>query len=131
MAQNADGLILRLIPVEGGESRVLFTDNHKTGLGWVTWTPDGKFLVFTRYGSDDKLAGLWYVPAAGGQTRKLEVSGKDRAILNMAVHPDGKQLAFTTFASRKSEIWALENFLPPLADSKPPAAADASTAKGK
>jgi hypothetical protein len=36
----------------------------------------------------------------------------------LAVHPDGKQLALTAQGTGKSEVWALENFLPPLSDAK-------------
>ena len=131
--KNTEGLIVRLVPVDGGAARDLLVDNHQTGLGWVTWTPDGKFLLFNRYGADDQLAGLWYISAAGGQAHKLQLSGvQDRAIMNVAIHPDGKQLAFNTDENtRKSEIWVLENFLPPLADSKPAAAANASAAKSR
>jgi Tol biopolymer transport system component len=129
MAKATGELILRLLPVAGGTSRELLRGDQKTGLGWVTWTPDGKFLLFTRYGSDETLRGLWYISTAGGQPRKVTVSGvDDDQIFNMAVHPDGKQLAFTTNASRRYQIWAMENFLPPLKDSVSPAAAAGASA---
>src|SRR5262249_4038631 len=41
--------------------------------------------------------------------------------------PDGRHLALSTSEGRKSEIWALENFLPPLDEPKPTATAAAAT----
>ena len=35
---------------------------------------------------------------------------------NVRVHPDGRRIAFTvhTYRSQRSEVWAMENFLPEL-----------------
>ena len=35
---------------------------------------------------------------------------------HLRIHPDGRQIAFTTHSPQpdKTEIWVLENFLPPL-----------------
>jgi hypothetical protein len=41
-------------------------------------------------------------------------------MLHLRVHPDGRQVAFTAHGPQpdKTEIWALENFLPPLDEAK-------------
>jgi len=74
---------------------------------------------------------LWRILAAGGEPQKLEITLPNME--HLRIHPDGRQIAFSSSSPQaaKSEVWVLENFLPPLADSKPPAAADASAAKGK
>jgi Tol biopolymer transport system component len=132
IAKDTGGLILRLLPVDGGAARDLLTDDQKTGLGWVTWTPDRKFLLFTRVDSDEKLRGLWYIAVDGAKPHKLEVTGIGASrVVNMAVHPNGKQLAVTTSAFKRCEVWALENFLPPLKDSAASAAAVAAADKSK
>jgi hypothetical protein len=72
---------------------------------------------------------VWRVPVTGGEPQKLELAMP--SLQHLRIHPDGRQVAFTASSqAEKSEVWALENFLPPLADSEA-AATDASAAQGK
>jgi Tol biopolymer transport system component len=124
-----DTVTLRLITVDGGTSQDLC--RLKTSVGTLVWTPDGRFVLFTQR-ANDKEGSLWYVSSSGGEPRQVELSGiESKSIANLAVHPDGKRIAFTLVGTHKSEVWALENFLPPLADAKPVAGADASSARSK
>jgi Tol biopolymer transport system component len=50
------------------------------------------------------------VPASGGTPKQLGSDFRGR-VFELSVSPDGKQLGFTLNTSR-SELWALENFLP-------------------
>jgi Tol biopolymer transport system component len=36
----------------------------------------------------------------------------------MRVHPDGRRIAFTADEPTQSEVWVMENFLPPAEGSK-------------
>ena len=125
---------LKLLPAAGGELRELM--KGKGSVSAVAWTPDGRHLLCQRQvpGNPDGEASrreLWRVPAGGGEPQKLEVSLP--GMPHLRIHPDGRQIAFSARSPEtdKSEIWALENFLPPLDDSKRPAAANASDAKSK
>jgi Tol biopolymer transport system component len=124
-------MVLWLIPLDGGSPRELLKINSRSVVGvggGLGWTPDGRFVLFMRLGRSER--GLWYVSTSGGEARKLAVTGMDASkVYRFYVHPDGKQLALRAVSSSKSEVWALENFLPPLADAKPAAATDASAAK--
>jgi Tol biopolymer transport system component len=121
----AKGGALKVLPATGGATRELVT-----GEGYITavaWMPDGQHLLFQRSGT----AGLqlWRIPAIGGEPRKLDVDLP--AMVHLRVHPDGRQIAFGAQVKegRKNEIWALENFIPPLANPPAPAAEADSAAK--
>ena len=56
-------------------------------------------------------AALYRVPAEGGKPEKLgEFQGLQHAH-GFSVHPDGRQGMFHSLVTR-TELWALENFLP-------------------
>jgi Tol biopolymer transport system component len=113
---SGQSMTLWLIPVDGGAARELLKVNIPgTFAGGVGWTPDGQFVLFTQLGGDETQRGLWYISANGGTPRKVTLTGIDaRKVTRLAVHPDGKQLALFASGSGKAEVWALENFLPPL-----------------
>jgi hypothetical protein len=54
---------------------------------------------------------MWRVVAEGGEPQRLDV-GVD-APYYLRVHPDGRRVAIGTWAIT-TEIWVMENFLPPL-----------------
>ena len=105
------GTDLRIIPVEGGESRKLFNCNQGDTFSTLRWTADGKYILFViRPPSDHSNCTLWRIPAEGGEPEKL---GLDiDLIAHMSVHPDGQHIAFYNFYVRKNEVWKMENFLP-------------------
>ena len=121
---NDESLVLWLIPVEGGTpSELLRLNGRETYAGGVAWTPDGRFILFVCRGDDETQRGLWYISASGGQPRKFTLPGV-RAIYDTQIrmHPDGKQLAIGEEGSKRTDIWALENFLPQFAESTAPIA---------
>ena len=56
---------------------------------WVTFSPDGKWVVYTRWGNEVE---LWKVPMSGGEPVKL--TNISVYALTPAVSPDGKLIAF-------------------------------------
>jgi hypothetical protein len=52
---------------------------------------------------------VWRIPMAGGELRRRGLALK--GLRELRVHPDGRQIAFVA-GSDKTEVWALENFLP-------------------
>jgi Tol biopolymer transport system component len=124
--QETRAAILQLFPINGGAPLELLRTKESAQIGPVTWTPDAHFVLFVLHGADDKEKGLSYISADGGQPRRLEISGVEaKTIQNVSIHPDGKQLALGTFGYRQNEIWAMENFLPPIGDGKTAGAAAA------
>jgi Tol biopolymer transport system component len=102
---------LRIVPISGGEARDLirFQKWANTGKGSLSWTPDGRYILFAkrRQGSGPV---LYRIPSEGGKPQELDVvtqtdSGK------FSLHPDGKRIAFTG-PGRGTELWVMDNFLP-------------------
>lgn len=97
---------LKLVPAAGGETREVA--RIKGSASTVAWTPDGKHLLF------QQAAQLWRVSSAGGEPQKVALTMKG-GLGHLRVHPDGRQIAFSAHPQPdKIEVWALENFLPPL-----------------
>jgi Tol biopolymer transport system component len=102
-------------PAAGGESREVlrFSDEPRPNAGLVAsrfqeglglaWSPDQRYLFFVR----PKISAIWRVPVAGGEAENIGVNGRQ-----LRVHPDGRRIAFDSVVDPRSEVWALENFLP-------------------
>jgi Tol biopolymer transport system component len=107
--------VLRVIPADGGEPRELF---RFEGVGdaniGMAWTPDGKYILFSK--PLDQEAGkwdLWRVPVDGGEAQML---GSGMRCDDPSMHPDGQHIAFSSISGTSfSEVWVMENFLPPVA----------------
>ncbi|MBI3680365.1 MAG: PD40 domain-containing protein [Acidobacteria bacterium] len=94
---------LGIKPAGGGEVRELYREPRSGRIYSVAWTPDGRYLLFSKKGQ------LWRIPAAGGEPEKLPLTMT--ALRELRPHPDGKRIVFTAGAA-KAEVWAMENFLP-------------------
>jgi len=99
--------VLYVMPVSGGSPRELLrvdaSSETSARIRDVTWTPDGRHLLFNRLGTG------WRISVEGGAPQRL-----DFALTAGRLHPDGRRIAFTSGSGRRSEIWVMENFLPPL-----------------
>jgi Tol biopolymer transport system component len=103
---QVDGAI-KTISLNGGEPRELFR-----GLAQVyalRWTRDGRYIIAQAFTASSE---IWRVPAQGGTPLKLDISIPK--LLFFALHPDNSRFAFSVTKESKSELWVLENFLPPL-----------------
>lgn len=112
LAFAAVGGAVNVMPATGGEAREL--TKGEGSISTIAWTPDGRHLLFGR--SDDKrTTEVWRVPVTGGEPQKLELAMP--ALHHLRIHPDGRQIAFMakSLQAEKSEVWVLENFLPPPA----------------
>jgi Tol biopolymer transport system component len=127
---STNSRVLLLIPVTGGEPRVLMSVPSAVkpedlsdlfgkgqGIGIYTWDTDSRSLLMTRILHDPKKQDeLWRVPINGGEPRKLDFQwpgngGTRRVILA----PDQMHVAIVTSdppTPVSTELWALENFLP-------------------
>ena len=111
--QASKAVVLRVVPVAGGQPRTLFQGDDLALLGFVAWTPDGRYLLFGRHSAlEPSLRELWRIPVGGGEPQKLDLAMED--LRNLRIHPDGRRIAFTAGTDR-SEVWVMENFLPDLA----------------
>lgn len=87
----------------------------------IVWTPDSRALMLVKVSGARRT--MWLVPVDGGQPRRLEIDpdvfAKDGQGLDQgfSLSPDGRQIAFLSGKSA-AEVWALENFLPPVTAAK-------------
>ena len=115
VASNSQkGGTLAIFPVQGGESRVLTTLKETEfipGFSGMAWTPDEKYILFTKARPDGALGPfeLWRISAEGGTPQKLGIAMEQ--LRELRVHPDGQRIAFSA-GQNKQEVWVMENFLP-------------------
>ena len=98
------------MPTSGGEPTALLLAESE-GLFVQDWTPDGRWLLFTRQ-KEGKENSLWRISPLGGEPE--EVGLEMNALREVRIHPEGTRIAFTAGAPHW-EVWAMENFLPELA----------------
>jgi Tol biopolymer transport system component len=104
---QVDGAV-KTVSLNGGEPRELFR-----GLAQdynLEWTRDGHYIIVQAVGTAS--SEIWRVPAQGGTPLKLDLSVPE--LIFFALHPDNRRFAFSVNEESKSELWVLENFLPPL-----------------
>lgn len=113
---------LKVVSTSGGQPRevVRWPKPEVTSPGsGLTWTLDGRYLLFTRPKQDPKqgeqINELWRVSAEGGEPERLGLAMEQLSFLRF--HPDGRQILFRS-GTFSSEIWVLENFLPALKAAK-------------
>jgi len=105
---QVDGAV-KTVSLNGGEPRELFR-----GLAQayeLRWTRDGRYIIVRAFGTAS--SEIWRVPAQGGTPLKLDLSVPKMG--SFALHPDNRLFAFSVWEEFKSELWVLENFLPPAA----------------
>jgi len=104
---QVDGAV-KAVSLNGGEPRELFRGLAQTNQ--LTWTRDGRYIIARATGTAS--SEIWRVPVQGGTSLKLDLSVPK--MLFFALHPDNRRFAFSVDEGSKSELWVLENFLPPL-----------------
>jgi len=97
---QGDGAV-RAVSLSGGAPREIF----KGKAAEYRWTRDGRYAYIRAAGS------LWRVPAQGGAPTKLDVSFP--RMMFVTLHPDSRQFLYMVIDERKTDLWAMENLLPP------------------
>ena len=115
---------LRIMPALGGKAREIWnfgkTKRGVPGAPQLTWTPDGRYIVFSApEPSDLRIWDLWRIPVEGGKPEKMGLQ-KMWGITSLTIRPDGRRIAFANRggSSSESQLWVLENFLPKAVASK-------------
>ena len=112
-----EAVIIKVANITSGEVKTLHTTEEPTRLRRLVFSPDGKRLYFSTQTFDDADSALWSIPVAGGTPVRSRVSVG--LINQIAIHPGGRRVALGARRNLPSEMWVLENFLPPA---KEPAA---------
>ena len=88
----------------GGEPKTI-TKKIKGGLTHLSWSPDGKAIVFSML--ENNKSQIYTVPSDGGEMKKLDIEGSAPDF-----SPDGKSITYAKSLQGKFEYWLIENFLP-------------------
>jgi hypothetical protein len=103
---------LRLIPTAGGEARVLLGPEPRPF--YCAWQPDSLAIWcavgITESGKSSRPE-LWVAPIDGTPARPTAFP--QRGTANLSINPDGRRFAFEGGLPSTSEVWVMENFLPP------------------
>jgi len=108
------GASIRLHPISGGEGREVVRVNEHLHRQTLSWTPDGRALLYVDGGGAP--AGQGWAP---GRLMRVDVeTGEVRDLGRLTdgaaefqVHPDGRRIAFVA-GQLTSEIWALDEIGP-------------------
>jgi Tol biopolymer transport system component len=110
MRDASQGVIIAVIPISGGELRVLFKAPEQ--ITACAWTPDGQKILCSKLDPTKGLppnCELWLMSLAGGEPVELGLTME--LLRELQIHPDGQHIVFTS-SKLVGEIWVMENFLP-------------------
>jgi Tol biopolymer transport system component len=103
--------VVWLVPVDGSAPRELTrVSRPQVFTGNASWSPDGRGLMMNTFWIGSERRETWLVPLDGGKPTVLDLPGYSWG--RIRVHPDGKRIAYHA-GGLKTEVWVLENFLPP------------------
>ena len=117
---NAEHLAKFDLYVKAADSEQLLRLTH-TPARWISpaWSPDAKFIAFTRRvdvprtapgNGGAKSSGVFVVPALGGAERRLAGAAFDSpAFMQLSWSPDSKTIAYATFNESGSHVIRLVN----------------------
>jgi Tol biopolymer transport system component len=103
----AEKRILFVADLETGALKQVDTHNFAWGAGTLTWTPDGRWLV---YPSDfnDKITPLWIVPSDLSAAPRA-LGGEPGEVRQIGFSPDGRTIHFSR-TTRAEEYWVMDRF---------------------
>jgi Tol biopolymer transport system component len=109
MAFADQGREIKIVPVEGGAAKTLFTtepgSQQIAGLVPTNWTSDSKKVVFRVPGK-----GLFSVAAAGGEPAPVctfENADEEKKHEGMTVSPDGRWVAYSAAQNANTDIFVM------------------------
>ncbi|MGD2122921.1 MAG: hypothetical protein PVJ76_14305, partial [Gemmatimonadota bacterium] len=101
-----------VVPLSGGEARVLTTVQGPGSVYCMQWTPDGRHLLFLQRQPEGREgAALWRVTAEGGEAELIWQT--EDPVLWFALSPDGTQVVYDT-SEVAFEVWVMENLVEAL-----------------
>ncbi len=110
---RGDTFRISVIPLDGGAARELVS-RRVANLGapyWagLTWTPDGKHILFgVPVDVEERLLELMVVPATGGEARSTGLVARELRHVSFA--PDGR-ITFSSGRLQRRQVWTMENVL--------------------
>lgn len=115
-------LVIEVLAASGGQKREIYR-LPGFGQGEITWTPDGRHLIFGARYENGNAKSYFRIPVAGGDAQPIGISASPDGQVQfplvfgaLVVHPNGRQLVYTgrdgNGGNGGHEGWVLENYLP-------------------
>jgi len=106
---------LKVLPAAGGEASELLRANEPDAIvgDSLSWSSDSRYIVFGKGRSTgpEQKTQLLAIPSRGGEPHALGLAMD--SVRRLSFDPSGHHVAFSA-GKGKSEVWVMENFLPPL-----------------
>jgi len=102
------GGTLNVIPVDGGEPRVIGKAQGITVNKELAWSPDNRRIAFN-FSRDG--GGIKVISLNDGNIVDIETDLSNMTIYHLDWSPDGKKLVFGGYTGGGSEFWMMEDFL--------------------
>lgn len=74
----------------------------------LQWSPDGKYVLYTKRDPEENRTSVWRVAVAGGAAGKTWTVEEDCYDAYLSLSPDGRRVAYTTY-HQENEVWVMEN----------------------
>ncbi len=104
---------LRVIPAEGGPSRVLASALGSVRGRGIAWSPDGQEIAFT---AGDR---IWKIARGGGEPKEIHI-GLQGSPTQIDWSPDKKRLVFALGKGGETELWLMTSFSNAGSESRAP-----------
>lgn len=106
--------VIKILQLHGNETRELLRLAPRENVNSITWTPDGKRLVYNlqRESSDGGMSGsreLWVVAVDSGEN--LQIKLPHQRVMHPSIHPDGRKIVFQAGDWEGHEVWVMEGMM--------------------
>jgi len=107
MAYFTEDRTLNLLPLQGGEPRVLTEVPRVHNHTELAWSPDGRKIAYTGVGS------IWVAEVESGESTELltGVLTKESQEVHIDWSPDGEKIVFSAATGGGRELWLISDFL--------------------
>ncbi|MBN2409942.1 MAG: PD40 domain-containing protein, partial [Candidatus Aminicenantes bacterium] len=103
---RTEGVELALVPAEGGSPRILKTLEPETAQGEIHFSPDGRYVTYSRMPGKVAASDIFVLDMKGGGETPLVQHPADERVFGWS--PDGRWILFLSDRSGTLGLWAIQ-----------------------